>query len=144
MAYAMDFLIPSAVLYAHPGIKREDFAEILRQLRWPASGWKDTGFYYSGGRYASPEYKLGIFSVAEILSLPRSEEFQQAHKVTKDQNGLELYPPGLYPEVHEVPGGFLDPRFEVVTHTENRIVSERKEVEVYRASDSSRPYQEVI
>ncbi len=132
MGYAMDFLIPAAIMYANPGLTREEYAEVLRQIRFPASRLMIEDFEYVGGEYASSDYKAGLFSVARILGLEPTQEYKEFSKPVKDEKGLNVYAPSIRPIVRPIVGAFLEPMYKVTLHLQNKVTVPKKKVEVWR------------
>ena len=139
MGYAKEHLIPAAVLYKNAGITREEYAKILREIRWPNTISGNEEFEYAGGNYPSLEYKAGLFSVAQILGLKYTEEYKKYVMPIEDENELPIYSPKVIPIPRKVGGKFLDPEYDVIVHKENEIINPHKVVEIFRHANS--PYK---
>ena len=128
MGIPCDDLVPAALLWMHPGVKKEEFARLLDQIRlFCYLDEPENSQDYESSTSPLLPYHYGLYGLAKILGLDETESSKEFKKGGKDDNGLLIKAPTLDIKIkgnyYGKDGGH---DFVVNEHIKNNIELERK------------------
>ncbi len=142
MGYMFTELVPPAILLDHPGVTREEYAQLLSQTHPSGREYSASDPWEVHSGMGLGDYSEGSQSVADALGLRYSQQFKDFQSATIDTQGLRLYPPSYYITTRNFRYHNGKRYHYVVTHERNRV---SKQPVVVRGAFISEPgYREDI
>ena len=121
MGYAYTELIAPAILYLNPGVKREEFVNLLKEVHssWISEYPREKPWDYYDSDWDKKTFHDGLRGLACILNLPETGKFKKFKKYKRDENDLMVDSPFL------IKSDYQNQEFKVIIHEKNILEKEK-------------------